>query len=124
MLYAIQASVLRIQLEQARRDQELSGVRMARGTKDIKHVLFVDDTILLEDASQIIARRIKNELDRYCQASRSKLNLRKSQIYSYNINPKEMSGISCILDIEGVTSWDSFKYLGFPVFKSKPKISD
>ena len=32
-----------------------------------------------------------------------------------------MSGISRVLDIEGVTSWDSFKYLGVPIFKSKPK---
>ena len=78
LLYAIQASVLSLQLEQARPNQELLGIQMARGAKDINHVQFADDTILLRGASQIIARRFKNESDRYCQASGSKINLRKS----------------------------------------------
>ena len=82
LLYAIQASVLSIQLEQARQDQDLLGIRMAQGTKDINHTQFVDDTILLGGASQIIARRFKNDLDRYCRVSGSKINHRKSQIYS------------------------------------------
>ena len=33
------------------------------------------------------------------------------------------SGISHVLEIDGVISWDSFKYLGVPIFKSKPKSS-
>jgi len=78
LLYAIQASVLSLQLEYARQDQELSGIRMARGTKDINHALFADDTILLGGASRIIARRFKLEMNRYCNASGSKINLGKS----------------------------------------------
>ena len=34
-----------------------------------------------------------------------------------------MSEISQVLDIEGVTHWDSFKYLRVPIFNSKPKSS-
>ena len=78
LLYAIQASVLSFQLEYARQDQDLSGIRMARGTKDINHVQFADDTILLGGASQIIARQFKSEMNRYCQAFGSKINLRKT----------------------------------------------
>ena len=96
---------------------------MDRGTKDINHAQFVDDTILLGGASQIIAHRFKSEMDHYCHASRSKINLRKSQIYGWNINPRGMSKISRVLEIDGVISWDSFKYLGVPIFKSKPKSS-
>ena len=51
LLYAIQASVLSFQLEDARLDQELPGIRLARGTKDINHAQFADDTILLGGAS-------------------------------------------------------------------------
>jgi len=51
---------------------------MARGTKDINHALFADDTILLGGASRIIARRFKLEMNRYCNASGSKINLGKS----------------------------------------------
>ena len=50
--------------------------------------------------------------------------MRKISIYSWNINPWEMSGISRILDIEGVTIWHSFKYLGIPIFRNKLKSSD
>ena len=81
LLYAIQASALSFQLEFFRQDQELSGIRMGRGTKDINHAQFADDTILLGGASQIIARRFKNEINRYCQASGSKINFSKSKIY-------------------------------------------
>ena len=96
---------------------------MARGTKDINHTQFVDDTILLGEASQIIARRFKNELHRYCQASGSKINLRKIQVYGWNINPREMLEITRVLDMDGAVNWDSFNYLGVPIFKSKSKSS-
>ena len=56
LLYAIQASVLSFQLDSTRHDQDLPGIKMARGIKDINHAQFVDDTILLGGASNIIAR--------------------------------------------------------------------
>ena len=92
---------------------------MARGTKDINHALFADDTILLGGASRIIARRFKLEMNRYCIASRSKINLGKSQIFGWSLNPREMLDISRILDMDGAVTWDSFTYLGVPIFKSK-----
>ena len=99
LLYTIQAYVFSLQLEKAIRDQDLIGIRMARGTKDINHAQFVDNTIFLGGASQLIAIRFKIEMDRFCQASRSKLNLRKSKIFSWNVKPREMNGISRTLEI-------------------------
>ena len=75
-------------------------------------------------ASQIIACRFKTEMNHYCLASGSKINLRKSQIYGWNLNPREMSDISRILNMDGTVSWDSFKYLGVPIFKLNSKCSD
>ena len=97
---------------------------MAHGTKCINHTQFADDTILLGGESLHIARRFKNEMDNYFQASYNKLNLRKSLIYSWNVNSREMTKISRIMGIEGVTNWESFNYLGFPLFKSNPKTTD
>ena len=54
LLYAIQASVLSFQLDSAKHDQDLPGIKIARGIKDINHAQFADDTILLGGASQII----------------------------------------------------------------------
>ena len=96
---------------------------MARGTKDINHAQFADDTILLGGASQIIARCFKSEITRYCHASGSKINLRKSQIYGWNVNPREMLEISRVLNMKGVVSWESFNYLGVPIFKTKTNSS-
>ena len=72
---------------------------MARGTKDINHAQFVNDTIMLGGANHLIERRFKFEFDSYFKASSNKLNLRKSMIYSWNINPREMSEIYFILGI-------------------------
>ena len=124
LMYAIQASVLILKLKQARIDHELIGIRIVRGTKDINQAEFVDNTILLGGTTQVIARRFKTELDVVYQASGSKLNLRKIKSYSWNINPREMYGISCILGIEGETIWDSFRYLGVPIFNGKSKASN
>ena len=79
---------------------------MAHGTKYINHTQFVDDTILLGGASHHITRIFKNKLDNYCQSSGSKLKLRKSLIYSWNINPREITEISHIMGIKGVTNWE------------------
>ena len=83
----------------------------------------MDDTILLGGSSQIIAHWFKNEMNRYCQASGSKINFRKSQIYGWNINPKEMLEITWVLDMDRAVNWDSFNYLGLPIFKSNSKTS-
>jgi hypothetical protein len=48
------------------------------------------------------------------------LSLTKSKIYGWNITPREMLDISRVLGMEGYTTWDAFKYLEFPIFKSNP----
>ena len=76
---------------------------MSCGTKNINHTQFDDDIILLGGASPIMTKMFKYELHSYCEASGSKLNMRKSQIFSWNTNMRELSVISRILGIVGVT---------------------
>ena len=97
---------------------------MARGTKDINHAQLVDDIILLGGASPIMTKRFKSKLESYCKASGSKLNMRKSHIFNWNTNLRELFVISRILRIVGVTHWDSFKYLGVPIFKASQKATN
>jgi hypothetical protein len=118
LLYTIQASVLSFQLDQSQQLQELMGLRIARGVRDINHAQFADDTILLGGASTHSAKKFKSELDKYQAISGSKINYRKSQIYGWNCTPREMTDITQILGIEGKTQWDSFKYLGVPILKN------
>ena len=81
------------------------------GSQDINHAQFADDTILLGGASSQSTKNFKHELDLYQDASGSKINFAKSQIFGWNYNPREMLEISRILGIEGKTQWDAFIYV-------------
>jgi hypothetical protein len=83
----------------------------------------MDDTLLMGGASMLMAKKFKKELYAYREISGSVISLTKSKIYEWNITPREMLDISRVLGMEGCTSWDAFKYLGVPIFKSKPKAS-
>ena len=96
---------------------------MAHNTKDINHAQFAADTLLLGGASINSARSFKKELDIYKEVSGSKINYLKSTIYGWNCSIKELTDIARLLEMEGSRTWDSFKYLGIPIFKSKPKVA-
>jgi hypothetical protein len=121
LLYAIQASVLSYQLENARTNSSLKGLQIAQGVKEINHAQFADDTLLLGGASCLVAKRFKEELDAYTAVSGSEISHAKSKIYSWNITPIEMRDISRILSIEGHTIWETFTYLGVPISKKSPR---
>jgi hypothetical protein len=123
LLYAIQASVLIYQLENSQVQNNLQGLRIAQGVKDINHAQFADDTPLLGGASPIIAKNFKEELDAYAAFSGSEISQTKRKIYGWNITPNEMLGITRVLGMEGHTNWEAFKYLGIPIFKSVPRAS-
>eukprot|EP00253_Pinus_taeda_P006677 PITA_06677 len=123
LLYAVQASVLSFQLDHNQQIQTLPGLRISHKVKDINHAQFTDDTLLLGGASLPSARHFKRELDIYRMISGSKINYRKCSIYGWNCTTKELSDIARLLEMEGNRIWESFKYLGIPIFKSKPKVA-
>jgi hypothetical protein len=123
LLYAIQASVLSFQLEHGQNHNNLHGLRIAPRVKDINHVQFVDDTLLMGGTSLQTTRKFKNELADYTEISGSVISPTKSKIYGWNIMPNEMLEIARVLGMEGCTKWDAFKYLGVPIFNSAPRTS-
>ena len=82
MLYVIQASILSFQLDRCQPHNELLGLCISQGVKNINHAQFADDTILLGGASSISARIFKRELDMYQEASGSLIKYNKSHIFS------------------------------------------
>ena len=84
MLYFIQAYVLSFQLDHCQQNNELLGLRISCGVKNVNHAQFSDDTILLGGASTISARLFKRELDMYQESLGRLLNYNKSHIYSWN----------------------------------------
>eukprot|EP00253_Pinus_taeda_P022123 PITA_22123 len=123
LLYVIQASVLSFQLDHNQQTQILPRLRMVHQVKDINHAQFADDTLLLGGASINSIKSFKKELDSYIEVSGSKINFIKSAAYSWNCSVKELSDIARILHMEGSCAWDSFKYLGIPIFRTIPKVA-
>eukprot|EP00253_Pinus_taeda_P010228 PITA_10228 len=123
LLYSIQASVLSFQLDHNQQNHTLPGLRTTHKAKDINHAQFADDTLLLGGASLCSARHFKREVDIYRSISGSKINYRKCSIYGWNCSTKELADIARLLEMDGNRNWESFKYLGIQIFKSKPKVA-
>lgn len=116
-LYIIMAEILSIQLENQRIIREITGIRIARGVKEINHSLFSDDTLLIGDGSSIISRRFKKVLDEFLAVSRGLLNNKKCRIYTCNVPNNIMQRIYQILEIPVQQKWSHFIYLGLPLAK-------
>ena len=65
----------------------------------------------------------KREIDIYKEVFGSMINFQKNTIYGWNFSNREMVEIAKILDMEGYVSWESFKYLGIPIFKNNSKVA-
>jgi hypothetical protein len=77
MLYVLQASALNFILEKRRSEQDILGLQIVRGVKEINHALFTDDSLLLGAATFHTTSQFKLVVDEFCKASGSKLNAEK-----------------------------------------------
>lgn len=62
LLFVIQASALNFLLNKKMQDQDINGLCIARGVKNINHALFADDTLLLGPAMLTSASKFKEVL--------------------------------------------------------------
>jgi len=120
-LYIIMVETLSIHLEKLRKQKEITGIGIERGTKEINHSLFVDDTLLIGGASSLMAKRFKKVLDAFLAASGGMLNNKKCKIYTWNVPDQIRQRISLILDIPVQRNWSYFSYLGLPLAKETGK---
>ena len=65
----------------------------------------------------VIAERFKRVLSTFLKASDGNINASISKAYGWNCLLGTMARISRILGFEGLTVWNSFSYLGIPIFK-------
>ena len=96
-------------------------MKITRGVRDANHMQFVDDTIMLGGTSIIIAERFRRVLSTFLKALDGKINATKSKSYDWNYLPGNMAKISRILGFEGLSYWNSFSYMGIPIFKGNKK---
>eukprot|EP00253_Pinus_taeda_P007045 PITA_07045 len=120
-LYIIMAETLSLHLENKRKLKEIIGVEIVRGTKGINLSLFANDTLLIGGASSLMAKRFKNILDLFLQASGGKLNNKKCMVYTWNVPRYIAQRISMIMEIPAQSNWSHFMYLGLPLAKEAIK---
>jgi hypothetical protein len=115
LIYVIMAETLNRRLEQERISKNILVLKITRGVKRVNNSQFVDDTLLLGGASQVMAQRFKNILDQYELASGGLISKYKSQIFAWNVQARTMARIAQILQFPFTTEWKYFKYLGIPI---------
>eukprot|EP00253_Pinus_taeda_P028873 PITA_28873 len=120
-LFIIMAETLSLHLEHKRQTREIMGIDIVRGAKGINHSLFADDTLLIGGASSLMARRFKEVLELFLQASGGKLNNSKCMIYTWNVPRHITQRISRIMEIPAQGNWSFFKYLGLPLARETVK---
>jgi hypothetical protein len=94
LLFVLQASVLSFYLDKKLLEQEIIGLCIERGIKNINHALFADDTLLLGATTVPITSIFKGVLDDFCKDSGNILNNGKCHIYCWNTSPNLLNSIS------------------------------
>ena len=97
LLFVLHVSVLSFYLDQKLVDQEILGLNIAKGVKNVNHTMFADDTLLLGATSARSASSFKENLDDYSEATGSSLNRGKCKIFCWNISTSTLTIISKIL---------------------------
>ena len=123
-LYLLVVESMSRNLQNLQESSDLKGLKIARGVKSSNHVQFAGDTILLGGASTIIAKRCKRALSTFLKSSDSKVNSTKSKVYGWKCPPGTLENIARTLGFEGNVTWNSFNYLGIPIFKGKKRTVD
>jgi hypothetical protein len=97
-LFILGSELLSRLLLKEERIGNIKGMKIARASSVINHLLFANDLLLFGKASLLEATSIKGCLDKYCSWSGQSINSRKSSIrFSKNTNPTTTNSILSIL---------------------------
>jgi hypothetical protein len=98
----------------------LHGIKIARNSPSISHLLFADDIMIFSKATKREANSILKCLSTYSVWSGQKLNVSKSSLFlSKNCRSSTISLIKSILNLSVIPA--KAKYLGIPLFFNKSK---
>ena len=121
-LYLLVAEAMSRKLQLLQESGDLRGLKIAKGVKASNHGQFSNDTILFGGASITIAWRFNSVMSTFLKATNGKIYSAKSKVYGWNCTPETLEKIARTLGFEGNASWDSFNYLGIPIFKGKKRV--
>ncbi|XP_022556970.2 uncharacterized protein LOC111205438 [Brassica napus] len=112
-LFILCGQVLSGLCQKAERDGTFQGIKVARGSPRVNHLLFADDTMFFCQTSHASCNKLKIILERYEKASGQKINVDKSSItFSSKTPPETKRSVKETLGID--KEGGSGKYLGLP----------
>eukprot|EP00253_Pinus_taeda_P032306 PITA_32306 len=114
-LFILMAESFNKALDSNRRVGLITGIKFGNGVKNINHSQFVDDTLLMGGAFNIIAHHFKALLDKYMSYSGGMVNHLKSCIYGWNTSTQVLHNIAGTFGVPCKIDWGHFTYLGMPV---------
>ena len=79
-LFILCPEVLISHIKQAEKDQTITGIKIARGSPAISHLLFADDSLFFCKAEQSHCKELVRIIDVYEKASGQQLNKSKSSV--------------------------------------------
>lgn len=107
-LFILCAEGLSVLLNQAESRGDIHGIRVARGSPSISHLLFADDCLLFFKANQREVQAVKDSLDLYCASSSQLINYDKSNIvFSANTTDVVRDQVATSLGYVWRLTWES-----------------
>ncbi|XP_057418408.1 uncharacterized protein LOC130712598 [Lotus japonicus] len=117
-LFGLCIEMLALMIQEACGSGEWKPFKVGRSGSEISHLLFVDDVILLAEASLDQASLIHDVLRKFCDASGQKVSLAKSRVFfSKNTETNLAEQLSNSLEIQQTHNLGM--YLGVPLLHSR-----
>lgn len=107
-------------LKAAELDNNVPGIRICRGTPQVNHMLFADDSVAFCKADIHTSNNLQTLPSNYEKVSGQKINMSKtSMVFSSNVSSKVQSQIFQMWGVERVEQYE--KYLGLPPMVGRSK---
>ena len=109
-------------LNNAVRNKQITGVKIARQSPYVSHLFFADDSLIFCKANSDEAGHIKEMLECYGKVSGQQVNINKSAVFfSNNTNGREKEEV--LQKLGGIQQVSQRKYLGLPLVVGRSKNS-
>jgi hypothetical protein len=112
LLFILILEGLSILLKHSQAEGKLSGVNFS-GLSHILHILFVDDVLILTEASFAEWSLIHSIISTFCAASGLVINLQKSLFLALNTQEPFLTNLKDLFGINAADLQEGFTYLGF-----------
>jgi hypothetical protein len=123
LLFILVMEGLSLLLKESQREGKLAGINVSRTIK-ILHILFVDDVIIMTNATLQEWWEIDKILKSFCLASGLQINATKSTILQAGLSEQDLSPFKSLFPYKFSDLASGFKYLGYYLKTGPQRVDD